>query len=220
VTSRRYEAGSSAAGLCRRRSRHAKRSGEGGFSLIELLVVIALILILSTMYWGSTSNSRRRQQQAACRSNLQKIYVALQIYANDHGGAFPQVSGARTSEEPLSELVPRYTADTSVFICPGSGDSALPSGEPLRGRRISYAYLMGRYATNTQEVLMSDRQVDARAKKAGEQAFSPTGKPPGNNHGSGGGNFLFVDGHAEATPAQLPFSLGLSAGVTLLNPRP
>ena len=33
-----------------------------------------------------------------------------------------------------------------MFICPGSKDSALPSGEPFRGRRISYAYLMGRYA--------------------------------------------------------------------------
>lgn len=218
MTSRRYRAGGSMAGLCRLGRLHA--GARAGFSLIELLVVVALLLILSTMYWGSTSNSRRRQQQAACQSNLQKIYVALQIYATDHGGAFPQVNGARTSEEPLSELVPHYTVDTSVFICPGSKDSALPSGEPFRGRRISYAYLMGRCATNTQEVLMSDRQVDARAKKAGEQAFSTTGKPPGNNHGSGGGNFLFVDGHVEATPAQLPFTLGVAPGVTLLNPRP
>ena len=67
---------------------------------------------------------------------------------------------------------------------------------------------------------MSDRQVDARAKGAGEQGFSRTGKPPGNNHGQAGGNFLFVDGRIEATAAQLPFSLGVTQGVVLLNPRP
>lgn len=217
----RQNRGRCSAALFRRpASLQARARGQGGFSFIELLVVFALILILTTMYWGSTSSSRRRQQQIACRKNLESIYVALQIYANDHGGAFPVVAGARTSEEPLSELVPRYTVDTSAFICPGGKDSPLPAGESFRDRRISYAYFMGRHATNTQEALASDRQVDARAKKVGEPVFSSTGKAPGNNHGKAGGNFLFVDGHLEATGAQLPFSLGVTQGVVLLNPRP
>jgi prepilin-type N-terminal cleavage/methylation domain-containing protein/prepilin-type processing-associated H-X9-DG protein len=198
----------------------AQDNAGAGFSLIELLVVVALLLILTTMYWGSTSGSRRREQQAACRENLQKIHVALQIFANDHAGAFPEPVGARTSEEALSALVPRYTVDTGVFICPGSKDSPLPAGESFRERRISYAYVMGQCMTNAQAVLMSDRQVDARAKESGEQVFSSTGKPPGNNHGKNGGNFLFVDGRVEATPAQLPFSLGLSRSMVVLNPRP
>jgi prepilin-type N-terminal cleavage/methylation domain-containing protein/prepilin-type processing-associated H-X9-DG protein len=220
VTLRQNRACFSAAGLSRLGSLRAPSKEPAGFSLLELLVVVALILILSTMYWGSTSGSRRRQQQEACGKNLEKVYVALQIYANDHAGAFPEVAGARSSEEALSELVPHYTVDTSSFICPGSKDSPLPSGEAFRDRRISYAYLMGQRATNLTAVLMSDRQVDARAKSAGEQVFSSTGKPPGNNHGKDGGNFLFVDGHVEATPPQLPRSLGITQGVVLLNPRP
>jgi prepilin-type N-terminal cleavage/methylation domain-containing protein/prepilin-type processing-associated H-X9-DG protein len=191
-----------------------------GFSLIELLIVIALILILTTMYWSSSSPSRQRLQLNACQKNLQKIYVALQIYANDHAGRFPDGAGARTSEEALDVLVPRYTVDTPVFICPGSKDPPLPAGEPFRQRKISYAYYAGRGATDTQAVLMSDRQVDAQAKVAGQCAFSGTGKPPGNNHDKFGGNFLFGDGHTETTPAQLPFSLVLTQGVVLLNPRP
>jgi prepilin-type N-terminal cleavage/methylation domain-containing protein/prepilin-type processing-associated H-X9-DG protein len=194
--------------------------GHAAFSLLELLIVIALLLILTTMYWGSSSSSRRRQQQEACRGNLEKIYIALQIYAADHAGAFPQVAGARTSEEALSALVPRYTVDTAAFICPGGKDSPLPAGEPFRNKRISYAYIMGHKATDTQAVLMSDRQVNARAKNPGDQVFSTTGKPPGNNHGKAGGNLLFVDGHAEATAAQLPFSLAITQGLVLLNPRP
>ncbi|HVM48810.1 MAG TPA: prepilin-type N-terminal cleavage/methylation domain-containing protein [Candidatus Acidoferrum sp.] len=203
-----------------RRSSRAPAIGLAGFSFIELLVVVALVLLLATMYWGPMSTSRRRTQQAACRNNLQKAYLALQIYANDHAGAFPEVAEARSSEEPLSQLVPHYTVDTSVFTCPGSKDAALPAGEPFAKRRISYAYFMGRNTTNASAPLMSDRQVDARAKNAGEPAFSSTGKPPGNNHGKAGGNFLFVDGHVEATPPLLPFSLGVTQGVVLLNPRP
>jgi prepilin-type N-terminal cleavage/methylation domain-containing protein len=193
---------------------------RAGFSLIELLIVIALILILFTMYWSSGSPSRQRQAQSACQKNLQKIFVALEIYANDHAGKFPDGAGARTAEEALDVLVPRYTVDTPVFICPGSKDPPLPAGESFRQRKISYAYYTGRCATDTQAVLMSDRQVDAQAKEARQYAFSSTGKPPGNNHHKYGGNFLFGDGRTETTPAQLPFSLALTQGVVLLNPRP
>jgi len=190
-----------------------------GFSLIELLVTVLIILILTTMYWGSSSPSRQRQQQAACQKNLQTMFIALEIYANDHGSKFPQLAGARSSEQPLDLLVPKYTADTSVFICPASKDSALPSGESIAKRKISYAYFMGRQKGDAQELLMSDRQIDTQPKTAGQLLFSSTGKPPANNHGKSGGNFLFCDGHTEATPARAPFSIVLTQGVVLLNPK-
>jgi prepilin-type N-terminal cleavage/methylation domain-containing protein/prepilin-type processing-associated H-X9-DG protein len=189
------------------------------FSLIELLIVVAIILILTTMYWGSGAPSRQRQQRATCQKNLQTLYIAMQIYANEHASKFPVIAGASTSEQPLDLLVPRYTADTSVFICPGSKDSTLPSGAPISKRTISYAYFMGRRAGDAQELLMSDRLVDPRPKTNGDCIFSVTGKPPGNNHGKAGGNFLFCDGHADASPPQAPFSIVLTQGVVLLNPR-
>ena len=112
------------------------------FSLLELLVVVAIMVILTTMYWGSGSGSKQKKAQADCQNNLQKSFIAMEIFANDHGGKFPETAGARTSEEPLDALVPRYTSDTAVFICPASKDSALPSGESIRKRKISYAYYM------------------------------------------------------------------------------
>jgi prepilin-type N-terminal cleavage/methylation domain-containing protein len=191
-----------------------------GFSLVELLLVLALVLVMTTMYWGVSSRGNQRAQQKACQKNLQKIFIALEIYANDHAGKFPVTAGAKTSEEALDVLVPRYTADTATFICPGSKDTALPAGESFLKRRISYAYYMGRRPSDAPEVLMSDKQVDTRAKAAGQPVFSITGKPPGNNHQKFGGNFLFSDGHLELTPARAPFALGLTQGVVLLNPKP
>ncbi len=202
-----------------RRLARAKPRSLAGAGLIELLAVVAILLLLFTLYWGSsTSDSKRRQAQKDCQTHLQKIYMAMDIYATDHGGKFPESADARTSAEALDALVPRYTVDTAVFICPGTKDAPLPSGESLRQRKISYAYYMGRRAGDARQVLMSDQQLDTRSKEAGELAFSSTGKPPGNNHDKLGGNFLFCDGHTESTPARVPFSLVLTQGVALLNP--
>jgi len=171
------------------------------------------------MYWGSGSANHQRKQQTLCQKNLEKLFIAAQIFANDNAGRFPVVPGARTSEEPLDALVPRYSSDTSIFVCPGSKTSALPAGESLRNGKISYAYYMGRRSSEATEVLMSDRQVDDKPKKAGELVFSTTGKAPGANHKKFGGNFLFCDGHVELSPAHVPFSIGLTQGVVLLNPK-
>ena len=196
-------------------------SSLAGFSLIELLAVAAILLLLFTLYWGSsTTDNQRRQAQKDCQTNLQKIYMAMDIYASEHAGKFPELAGARTAEEALDALVPRYTVDTAVFICPATKDPPLPAGESFREHKISYAYYMGRRAADSQQVLMSDQQVNSQSKAPGEYAFSSTGKPPGNNHGKQGGNFLFCDGHAEPAPDRTPFSLVLTQGVILLNPNP
>ena len=188
------------------------------FTLIELLLVMAIIAILASLYLGATSRSTQVQQQKNCQKNLQKIFIAMEIYATDHKGSFPEGSGARTSGEALDGLVPRYTADTASFICPGSQTEAPPSGESIAKRKISYAYYMGRRRSDTLEVLLSDEQVNTLPKTAGQLAFSTTGDAPGNNHQKLGGNFLFADGHVETTPTRLPFSLVFTQGVVLLNP--
>jgi len=191
----------------------------GGFSLMEVLAVVAIILLVFTLYWGSgDSASRQRQTRKECQNQLQRVYMALSIYANEYAGKFPEVTNARTPAEGLAALVPRYTVDTALFICPGIKKSPVPSDQPFREQRISYAYYMGRRAEESQGVLMSDAQVDPSAKKPGEAAFSSTGKPPGNNHGKIGGNFLFCDGRTESSPPVVPFSLGLTQGLVLLNP--
>ena len=183
--------------------RNASSFVPAGFSLIELLITLAVILILTTMYWSNTANPERGKN--ACAQNLRKMHLVMEIYAKDNSDKFPVLTGARTAEEPLDRLVPHYTSDTSIFICPASRDSSLPSGESIRNRRISYAYYMGRRPGGEQEVLMSDRQVDTQPKEAGQFVFSQTGKSPGNNHRKNGGNFLFGDGHVDPSGFRAPF---------------
>lgn len=197
--------------------RHTKAVG---FSLIELMITLALMIVMSIMLYGFGSARHQKTQKQLCSDNLQKIYLSLQIYANDFGGKFPATTNAKTSNEVLDMLVPKYTADTSIFICPGGHDSQIPAGESILKRRISYAYYMGQHVETAGSLLMSDRQINTLSKKIGEQVFSPNGKSPANNHHKYGGNFLFCDGSVEATPAKAAFSLAFSNGIVLLNPKP
>lgn len=198
----------------------SRRHPAPGFSLIELLVTVAIMVIMITMLEGFASGRHQRTQKQLCADNLQKIYLALQIYANDYRGFLPIKTNAATSEEVLEELVPKYSADTTIFICPGGRDSQIPSGELLSLHKISYAYFMGTRLDDPQNVLLSDRQVNTEPKRAGEMVFSENGKPPGNNHHKYGGNFLMADGSVQASGPQLTFSLAGRPGVVLLNPKP
>jgi prepilin-type processing-associated H-X9-DG protein len=189
------------------------------FSLIELMIVLALMIILSIMFFGFSSPVHQRTQKELCADNLQKVFLAMQIYGDDFG-KFPENTNAQTSEDVLGALVPRYTADTSILICPGGRDPQIPSGMPIGQNKISYAYYMGRGTNDPGECLMSDRQVNTLSKNAGDQVFSLDGKSPGNNHSKFGGNVLFCDGSVQATPPLASFSLAFSNGVVLLNPKP
>lgn len=196
------------------------RSSTAAFSLVELMIVIAMIVVVYAMWMGSTSRSPQQTKTERCSDNLQKIFLAAQIYENDFG-MFPVNTNAQTSEAALNLLVPHYTSDTSIFICPGSSDWSIPSGASLTKYKISYAYYMGR-GTNagSDDFLMSDRQINTVSKNAGDQVFSLTGWAPGNNHGKYGGNVLFCDGHVQSVPPRTPFSLAFSNGIVLLNPKP
>ena len=188
------------------------------FSLLELLLVATIMIILYVLTMGQFSTSARRKEMAACRSNLQKIYLALNLYRDDNG-AYPIAQGATSPSAPLSLLIPKSTTTTEIFICPGSSDKPLPESERFADHRISYAYYMGRRTNDDPgEIIMSDWQIDNAPKKAGQLVFSFDGKKPGNNHDDTGGNLLFLDGSVVASRPKTSRDLPFQSPVVLLNP--
>jgi prepilin-type N-terminal cleavage/methylation domain-containing protein len=93
------------------RRRHFTR----GFTLIELLVVIAIIGILSAVVLASLNAARVKGRDARRYSDMQSVVQALELYANDHGGAYP-VSAADSAcggsfgciTNLQTPLVPKY----------------------------------------------------------------------------------------------------------------
>lgn len=193
-----------------------------GFSLLELLIVMALAACGYAMMFGPHTAWSQERAKARCGQQLQQMHVALGLYAAEHEGAFPAPADAVTSEPALSELVPLYTTDTSIFICPGSGLAALPGAEPFASRRCSYSYVAGlKGDASGSQPIVSDAHARGGAKIAGGVLFSTSGQAPGNNHRAFGGNILFVDGHVEQQGAVMALhDFALPPGTRLLNPRP
>lgn len=193
-------------------------STNAAFSLIELLVVVAILVVIVTLMWSYGAPSRRDRELDSCRQNLERIYLAMDIYSRDNNSKYPVVTNADTSEAALAPLIPHYTSDTQIFICPASGSPFQPADKSFRDWKISYAYYMGRRPSDP-DVVISDEQINADSKNKGDTVFSENGKPPGNNHGKGGGNFMMCDGSVVPSRVDAPFSLRFTQPIVLLNPK-
>ena len=152
------------------------RLGRAG----TVLTVFGWIFGMLLMYpWPSDDGHAIIRQQTTCASNLRQIGQAMLLYANDHGGRYP---------DRLEELLFSVAIESSCFVCPGS-DDAPATGPTTRaisdaianGGRVSYIYLGKDHNANTVTVNMV-------------MAYEGRG-----NHTSriAGINVLFGDGHVE-----------------------
>jgi prepilin-type N-terminal cleavage/methylation domain-containing protein len=60
-----------------------------GFTLIELLVVISIIGVLSSVVLASLNTARIKARDAKRMSEIHTVELALEQYALNNGGAYP-----------------------------------------------------------------------------------------------------------------------------------
>ena len=193
------------------RGEMAIRNHNTGFSLVELLIGMFIAVSLYAVAVGPTKAYVDKQKLQRCAENLRKLHLTLSLYANEHDGAFPERESVRSAADVLFLLVPKYTADTSLFVCPATGRTA-------SGGRVDYACAVGlRKESRGDSLLLSDAQVNGESKAQGTKVFSETGGQ-GSNHGKAGGNLVFADGHLETIGCIAPRDLSLPDGAKLLNP--
>lgn len=67
------------------------RIQDKGFTLIELLVVITIIGILAAIALPNYIKAKDKAREAEVKANVHAIQIALERYAVDHGGQYPQM---------------------------------------------------------------------------------------------------------------------------------
>jgi len=104
-----------------------KKSSRSGFTLIELLVVIAIIAILAAILFPVFAQAREKARTTTCVSNLKQLGLALQMYAGDYDGTYPQTT---YEVSPLkihwSFVVQPYVKNVGVFVCPSDTTPVTP----------------------------------------------------------------------------------------------
>lgn len=76
-----------------------------GFSLVELVIVVVIIGVLAAIAIPRLSRGAAGAADSALQGNLKVLRTAIDLYASEHGGAFPNVDDPTT-------LLTSKTSDT------------------------------------------------------------------------------------------------------------
>ncbi len=105
------------------------------FTLIELLVVISIIALLVSILMPALANARVQARRVASASNMRQIGIAIEMYAADNKGYFPETTHDKTDEESWIYTLSKYFSDIDeIRICPADPKKA----ERLANKVSSY----------------------------------------------------------------------------------
>lgn len=183
----------------------ARRPGAGmtpgRMALLLLVVLVALGSLVYVMMQPAIRRARETSDRAACIGNLQQIGTALQMYASDWNGQFP---------DSLDPLILNGTLSVDSLVCPSSGDTVAPGStfpEQLanlaNGKHHSYVYIGKGLSA------LSARQ--------------PVAYEPLHHHQDAGVHVLYSDGTVQFLPASvavtaLPQLAGGATATTTTSP--
>ena len=96
-----------------------------GFSLVELVIVVVIIGVIAAIAVPRISRGARGAGESALRGSLASMRNAIDMYAAEHGGAWPGADGLEAT------LVDQLTKNTNSSGATGTG-SSYPYGPYLR----------------------------------------------------------------------------------------
>jgi len=85
--------------MINKNSKFEIRNSKLGFTLMELIIAMAILAIVTGSLLGNYTSSQKKGRDSQRKSDLKQLQNALEAYANDNNGFYPnatsgQISGA------------------------------------------------------------------------------------------------------------------------------
>jgi type IV pilus assembly protein PilA len=127
-----------------------KKSGEKGFTLIELMIVIAIIGILAAIAIPQFSAYKSRGYMASVKSDTKNLYTAIAAYMGDNPGLIPSYPADTLPDTGLAGAV--YTKSKAT-----KGNTVtVVAGGTITGSHTQVTELTGSYVLNSDGQVTSD----------------------------------------------------------------
>jgi general secretion pathway protein G len=124
-----------------------RRSRRGGFTLLEVLLVLAILGVIAAMVVPNILGRQQRAMEDTTRQSIRGLEQALQMYAIDHDGMFPQ--GSQDALNHLLQPVDRHGRPMEPYL----PDAKLPTD--AWGEVLYYEYPSSKTPTDKPAVWSS-----------------------------------------------------------------
>ncbi len=176
-----------------------------GFGRVDLIAIIAIITTLAALLANHLSKSKESRSNITCMHKLERIGMAFEKYACDHGGIFPMgvstnIGGSleymRSGVHSFKhyQVISNYLIGTYWLVCPKDIRKASQSWQVLSNTNVSYFIAMDAQRGNSRSLLAGDRNISPSASTIVTQITQ--WYPNQGLHGAEG-YILFSDGHVE-----------------------
>ena len=187
--------------------RHGRRAGRYAFTLVELLVVIGIIALLIGILLPALGRAREQSNRVACSANLRSLGQCMVLYADAYAGRlpngnFPGSADPAKGDQVLATFANDIVSTAAAFRCPADVDPAprLITNNYLQtsgSARVSYDFFSIYWLPERGPMLV---RLRGQAPLAWDLDVGTT-QSAMQNHGPGGGNVLYADGHVAWQPA-------------------
>lgn len=104
-------------------AKHVTRAGNGGFTLIELMIVVAIIGILAAIAVPKFTDLINKSREGTTKGNLATVRSAIRVYYADTEGEYPSdnlasltVNAKYLKEIPSARIPGRHDATNIVCV--------------------------------------------------------------------------------------------------------
>ncbi|HEY2589313.1 MAG TPA: hypothetical protein VGI81_26445 [Tepidisphaeraceae bacterium] len=163
------------------------RSGLSRSSRLILWCAVAVVgAFLAFTVVAPFLNHRHPEEnrRLKCELNILQIGQGIALFANEHGGKFP---------DDLATLFANGNLDARVFVCPLTGDTPAPAAPTTQATAAGL-----RQPGHCSYIYLGKGLTDQIAKADTVLLYEPI-----SNHGGDGMHVLFGDFHVEWVPASI-----------------